>query len=357
MKTMILLLWAVVIPLALSAVEPYQDRFTEHEVRIRTNDPEVTLAGTLLVPEDIRKNTVVLMITGSGDHQRDQIISGTPMFRELAEGLARGGIASLRLDDRGTAGSTGPTTRESTTADRVNDMISSMEWLRKEQADKFPNVGVLGHSEGALIAIRMAGYQNPPDFAILLSAPALAGGDVWVDQMLAGHREAGNTDADELEKTERCLREVVRLSAGGAGPGEMMEKTELLLTIFGVDTGTEEGHKIVQGFVSRLSEPWMRYFLADDPAADLLLLSIPVLAIYGSHDMLTAPGVNAPVLMEGMLHAGNDDFTIKIIPDQDHFFLRAPGEPAGKHIFNRMELSMELIDEINHWLNNRCRYH
>jgi uncharacterized protein len=64
----------------------------------------------------------VLMITGSGDHPRDAVISGAPMFKMIAEDLAQAGIATLRLDDRGTAESTGPTTRQSTTADRLLDM-------------------------------------------------------------------------------------------------------------------------------------------------------------------------------------------------------------------------------------------
>jgi uncharacterized protein len=357
MRKIIMLFLAVFVPLALSATKPFQVRFIEHEVNIRTTNPEVTLAGTLLIPENNRTGKVVLLITGSGDHQRDQIISGTPMFREIAEGLALKGIASLRLDDRGTAGSTGPNTRESTTADRVEDMISAMEWLRQGHKEKFSTFGVLGHSEGALIAIKMAASVTPPDFAVLMSAPALPGGEVWVAQMLAGHKEAGNTDTDELDKTERCLREAVRLSAGGAGPGEMIENTAQLLSVFGVNTETEEGKKIVHGFVSRLSEPWMRYFLGDNPTDDLRKLRIPVLAIYGSHDLQTAPGINAPVLMDGMLKAGNNDFTIRLIPGQDHFFLLAPGEPVGKHIFNKMKLSPELIDEINFWIIKRFNNH
>ena len=349
MKNLLLLFCLICISTALYASLKIPVEHHEHEVRIHTPDTSVVLAGTLLVPENNYDGKVVLMITGSGDHSRDQIISGTPMFKVLAEGLADAGIASLRLDDRGTAASTGPTTRESTTADRTEDMVAALEWLRKCDLAGFTRIGVLGHSEGALIIIKMAAKGAIPDFAILLAAPTRPGSEVWVSQQLEGLK-AGGFDAEKIEKGERYLREAVRLSAGGASQEEMTENTNLMFQLIGVDPETEEGKASVQGFKTHMSNPWMRYFLTYDPTSDLQNMTMKLLAIYGSHDLQTIPKLNAPVLLDGLLKSGNHDFTIKIMPEQDHFFLRKPGEPAGVHVFKEMVLSEDLINEVCHWI-------
>lgn len=324
----------------------------EYEVKIQTPDTSVVLAGTLLVPEENYDGTVVLMITGSGNHSRDQVISGTPMFKILAEELAGYGIASLRLDDRGTAASTGPTASESTTADRVEDMMAAMEWLRQRDIKSFTNIGVLGHSEGALITVMMVAKVIKFDFAILLAAPTLPGSIVWVSQQLEGLK-AEEYDNELIDKGEKYLKEAVRLSSGGATPEEMRNNTKLLFRLIGVDPESEEGMASVEGFIAHMSNPWMRYFLAYDPTSDFDQLTTPLLAVYGSHDQQTIPELNAPGLLDGLLKSGNNNFTIKILPEQDHFFLRKPGEPVGVHVYKEMILSKELITEINHWIKTK----
>jgi uncharacterized protein len=242
MKKLCLLLNLICLSTALHASLKIPVEHQEYEVKVHTPDTSVVLAGTLLIPANNFDGAVVLMITGSGDHSRDQIISGTPMFKVLAEGLADAGIASLRLDDRGTAASTGPSTRESTTADRSNDMIAALEWLRQSNLASFTRYGVLGHSEGALISIQMAAKGVKPDFAILLAAPTLPGSEVWVSQQLEGLKEGG-FDAESISKGEGYLKEAVRLSAIGASQDEMTDNTNQMFKLIGVDPETEEGKK------------------------------------------------------------------------------------------------------------------
>lgn len=328
-----------------------QAEIQEHDVRIKTPDPEVILAGTLLVPEAAVGNTVVLMITGSGDHPRDAVISGTPMFRLIAEDLAAAGFASLRLDDRGTHESTGPTTRESTTADRVVDMQAALDWLRDNPVAGFERIGLMGHSEGAGIALRLASVEPAPDFAILVGAPVRPGAEVWVEQQLAGFQQhAGLSDEAVLDKVRTALTEAARLSVEGALAEEMKPNTIELFALGGIDVSSQEGQPMLEGFVGRMTDNWMRHFLADDPGAVLADVEIPVLAIYGSHDRLTSPQQNAAALLDGLMQAGNRDVTLRILPEQDHFFLRLPGEPVGVHRFGEMVLSPELLDTMRNWL-------
>lgn len=130
---------------AIPATTVRESAFPETEVRVATVDPRVVLAGTLLVPESARNGTVVLMVTGTGNYVRDQVISGTPMFRRIAEDLAGAGVATLRLDVRGGGASTGPKATQSTTAERVQDMRAALRSLRSGEHGAIPSVGVLGH--------------------------------------------------------------------------------------------------------------------------------------------------------------------------------------------------------------------
>ncbi len=99
-----------------------------------------------------------------------------------------------------------------------------------------------------------------------------------------------------------------------------------------------------------IEDIWVRHFLAEDPGAVLADVKMPVLAIYGSHDRLTSPQQNAAVLLDGLVRAGNPDVTLRILPQQDHFFLRLPGESVGAHRFGEMLLSPELLDTMRNWL-------
>ena len=341
-------------PLLLAA-SPLLANDSAHEVSIQTPDPEVSLAGTLLLPESPRGNTVVLLITGSGDHVRDAVISGTPMFRLIAEDLAVAGIASLRLDDRGTGDSTGPTTSESTTADRVVDMRAALQWLRNNDVTSFKRIGLIGHSEGAGIALRLAAAEDAPDFAVILGTPVHKGIDVWVDQQLAGFRQGvGIDDAAILDQVRIRLEQAARLSIDGADAQAMRENNIALFALGGVDVSDEEGQPMLDGFIGRMTDPWMRHFLADDPGEVLDRITIPILAVYGSHDRLTSPRQNATTLVEGLIAAGNPDLTLRILPDQEHFFLRLPGEPVGTHRFGEMELSAELLELQRSWILDRA---
>lgn len=351
MRISILLLCLICIFSSLNAIEKVSSPHQVIDVKIKTCNPSIILAGTLTVPNEVYNGNVVLMVTGSGDHTRDQIISGTPMFKILAEELSNAGIASLRLDDRGTGESTGPTTTESTTADRVKDMTAALEWLRRGEIVNFTNVGVMGHSEGALIAIVMASLDVQPDFAILMAAPTRAGSEVWVSQQMEGLRKGGFDD-DAVLTGEELLREAVKLSVGGAATEDMTDNAKKLFQLIGVNPESEQGRASTHAFVTRMSNPWMRYYLYYDPSGDLKKLTAPVLAIYGSHDIHTIPKQNVPGLMEGLIESGNTNYSIRILPEQDHFFLRKPGEPVGVHVFKEMILSTELIEESVHFIKS-----
>src|SRR5690606_29525112 len=281
------------------------------EVRIATADPSVTLAGTLLLPDDAPAAPLAILITGSGNHVRDQVISGAPMFRQLAEGLLAAGIGSLRVDSRGSGESTGPKALDSAPMDRVADMRAVVRWARAEVPGA--RLGLVGHSEGASIA---AGLAAEPGVAwlVLLGAPARSGHEVWVEQQTAAVASASQGDADLTARGRALLEEAAQAAIGGAGR-ETLEGIGLRLFALG----------------------------GEDPAPALQAIAVPALAVYGGLDTLTSPAQNAGRLVELMARGRTRALALHILPDEDHFFLRGDGLPPGTHRAGKMALSPVLV--------------
>jgi uncharacterized protein len=326
---------------------------SHREVLVPTPDAAVTLAGTLSIPAHDRRGVVVVFVAGSGGHTRDQVISGTPMFAEIGAALLAAGYSTLRVDDRGAGASTGPTTGESTTADRVTDMRAVVSWLAGEPAVSGDAVVLLGHSEGAMVAAAVASSEAAVDGVMLLGAPSRSGAGVWIDQQLAGVAAHLGREASELTEIRAILGDVVARSVGGAGDDAIEEAAVALFEATGLDLAEARESGLIAGFVTRVGSPWFRHFLGHDPIDDYGRLRTPVLAVYGTLDRLTSPALNAEPLRAAVEEAGRGDFTLELLADQDHFFLRADHLEPGQHRFGQMHVAPDLLELLVGWLDAR----
>jgi hypothetical protein len=145
--------------------------YTTEEVTFVNAKAGATLAGTLTVPKGGAKR-VMIMVTGSGPENRDEEVAYHKPFAVIADRLARAGIATLRYDDRGVGQSVGGETKHTTSEDVAEDAIAGIEWLRAQK--RFKKVGLLGHSEGGLIAFMLAA-QKKVDFIVSLAGPGVKG--------------------------------------------------------------------------------------------------------------------------------------------------------------------------------------
>jgi len=279
--------------------------YTSEEVRITTpgTDPATgkaltvggaQLAGTLLMPAHFAKGgTAVVMVSGSGQQNRDEELFGHKPFRVIADRLARHGIASLRYDDRGVGGSTGHVDGI-TTYDNMSDALAAVDYLRKQ--GRFGKIGILGHSEGGTIAYMIAARQKA-DFVVSLAGPALRGDSILVMQNRDMLRSMG---VDSATVSAYCTA-LDRIFAYKR-TARMEANPELVLATLTIGLALPEPLKTNLAEVIKSHNAWMDYFAAYDPSADVSHTTCPVMAVGGSRDMQVNTQANLQAVSRKLPH-------------------------------------------------------
>ncbi len=339
MKHLVCIIAAVA--LALPAVAHAEPRRVE--ISVRTDS--AVLAGTLTLPEQAPRAALV-MIQGAGPHTRDQVISGAPMFAEIADALAEIGVATLRIDNAGVGASTGE--RAQHFKQREPHIIAALDALAARTELRGAPIGLFGHSEGALVAAEVwAARADKIDFLILVGAPGRDGRTVWVDQQSNPERFPG-ADAEKLAAIRAGFDAVAVASIAADRDAVEAATAELFATI---GLSAEEIAEMTPGFVARMASPEMEIWLGHDPAASFHNVTDPVLAIWGGIDPLTSPALNAPPLIEA--RNPHSHLSAVIVPHEEHFFLRGEGLEPGQHRRGAMRLSATLAQTIDAWLGTR----
>lgn len=296
--------------------------------------PDTVLAGEWLWPEGDAEALIVL-VTGNGPHTRDQVISGSPMFGQLAQGLAAEGIASLRVDEAGVGESAGEITADF--RERIPHVAAMVDAAAVEAEARGVPLILLGHSEGAMIAPIVAAERRDVGGLVLLAPPVLPGRTVWIDQQVTMTRQ-GLPDLTEADyaNVEAALNAVV-----DAVEARDMDAIEAGVTVWFDAAGLLEvlrADGTWEGAVARMQSAEMHTFLTYDPRPALAALNQPVLAIFGEIDANVSPELNR----ESLDTIAGPGWQIVVMPEADHFFMRAEGGAPGEHVFGQMVLDAAL---------------
>lgn len=334
-------------------------RFRHEEVTFENGD--VVLAGTLSLPEGPGPHAAIVLISGSGAQNRDEEIFGFQPFRLIAEHLTREGIAVLRYDDRGVGGSTG-NVADATSEDFADDVLAAVELLTKHPAVDRAAIGLLGHSEGGLVAPLAAARSDNIAFLVLLAAPAVPGAEVLLSQgELIGRANGASTDAIERRRAhQRRIFDMLRLHA----PRAELEAELARMIREGIDSMSDERRASivdVDAFVATQIEPqlaattstWFRYFLDHDPREALRRTRVPVLALFGELDLQVPPAQNREPMAEALSRAGNSDVTIEVIRGANHLFQAAATGSPSEYIALEKAFVPGLLDRISGWITAR----
>ncbi|HEX8906544.1 MAG TPA: alpha/beta fold hydrolase, partial [Longimicrobiaceae bacterium] len=293
--------------------------YTAEEVRVPTPGG-FRLAGTLTLPKERRgRIPAVVTITGSGQEDRDEALSGVRgyrPFRQVADTLGRRGIAVLRVDDRGFGASEGDVTR-ATSQDFAGDVAAAVAYLRSRPEIDPERIALVGHSEGGIIA-PMVAVQDPRIRALVLIAGTSRTGRRIIEYQLRNPLEHDTT-----------------------------------LTAARRDSALRAGRAMVDSMVSQI--PWMRFFMDYDPLTTARQVRQPVLILQGQNDMQVTAD-QAPELAAAIRAGGNRDVTVRVFPGINHLLIPdAVGLPSGYARLANTNVAPQVLGALADWLAEKLR--
>ncbi len=299
--------------------------YRQEEVTFASTAEGVTLAGMLTLPKGTGPFPAALLIAGSGPQDRDAAIAKHRPFLVIADALTRKGIAVLRYDKRGIGASTG-NADAATTMDLAADAQAALNYLKSRKEIDASRIGLIGHSEGAIIAPYLAAHSKDVAWLVLLAAPATSGEHTLLNQSeLIGR--AGGLNDDQLDASLGFDQAAYKLVREEKDPTALLQKLLALVKDSGLDAALPPVALETQ--MRMLMSPWFRFFLEYDPLPNLKTVKCPVLALYGQKDLQVSAKVNLPLLQKALEDAGNTRVETKELPELNHLFQHAyTGAPA-----------------------------
>lgn len=307
----------------------------------------VTLAGTVTAPDDKGKYPAVILVTGSGPQNRDEELAGHKPFLVIADWLARNGVVTLRYDDRGFAKSTG-NFRAATTLDFAGDASAAIDFLRTLPFVDTAKVGLIGHSEGGLIAPIVADMNKGTRFIIPLAGPGVNGKEIILRQSyLLAEAEGGDTTdlALSIELTKTCIDAVL------ANPAMAAKQIDSAYKAFFTRFTPEEKDSLMKkeqfdkrGLFS-FTTPWFIQFLTLEPVPYYEKITVPVLGLWGSKDLQVPPTQSIPPVKAALEKAGVRH-ELEVLDSMNHLFQRVKTGAISEYGTTETTIEREVLERI-----------
>jgi uncharacterized protein len=320
-------------------VKPYPYR--EEDVAYENRTANVTLAATLTLPPGPGPFPAVLLITGSGPQDRDETILGHRPFLVLADSLTRRGIAVLRADDRG-VGKSGGSFSTATTADFATDAEAGVAYLRTRREVDAKKIGLIGHSEGGVIAPLVASRNPGVAFIVMMAGSGVRGDEIIVAQTTLMSQALG-LSAEQVDKSSAVERQILQLVE------QEKDDAALAVKLRGALQGMVRPED-VETQIKALSAPWYRYFLTYDPIPALQRVACPVLAISGERDLQVPPRQNLPAIKKALESSGNTRSEVIELPGLNHLFQTAKTGLPTEYAQIEETMSPVALDTIARWI-------
>jgi pimeloyl-ACP methyl ester carboxylesterase len=335
--------------------KPYP--YIEEEVSYQNQSAGITLAGTLTLPDSVGKFPAVILITGSGAQDRDETIFGHRPFLVLADYLTRQGIAVLRVDDRGVGGSTGDVSN-STSEDFATDVLAGINYLKTRSQINPEQIGLIGHSEGGIVAPMVAAQSNDVAFIVLMAGTGLTGEEILYLQADLIGRASGASDSS-IEKNRASQQQIFSVLKNEKDDSVMVSKLQKIIKETLTQISAEEkkaigeADKYIDAQIKQITSPWFRFFQTFDPKKALIDVKCPVLAINGELDLQVPPQENLAAIEAALKAGGNSQVTTKILPNLNHLFQTSETGSPAEYVKIEETFSPVALKVIGDWILER----
>lgn len=333
--------------------KPYP--YNSEDITFENKKADVTLAGTLTFPKTGNNFRAVVMVTGSGPQDRDESLLNHKPFLVIADYLTKNGYAVLRYDDRGIGKSKGRFAA-ATSADFAEDALAAVEYLKTRKEIDKKKIGIMGHSEGGMIAPMCAAKSKDVSFIVLLAGPGVPGKDIIIRQGELISRAAGEKE-EEIAKGVNINKQLYDIAINTKDSALAFSKMKTVIEKL-VASLSEEALKnpnlkmeAQEAGIKQILSPWFRFFIKYDPRQDLVKLKIPVLALNGEKDLQVDPKQNLPEISKALKKAGNKKFRTVEIPGLNHLFQTISKGTVAEYGELEETFSPKALDIIKEWMS------
>ncbi|MBI9064067.1 MAG: alpha/beta hydrolase [Marinilabiliaceae bacterium] len=331
--------------------EPYP--YTTEDITFENTKEHITLAGTLTLPQLGDQFPVVILISGSGPQNRDEELQGHKPFLVLADHLTKKGFAVLRYDDRGVGESTGDFIT-ATSADFAADVQAAIQYLQSRKEINKNQIGLIGHSEGGLIAPMVAAESKDVAFIVMLAGPGISGDKILMLQQELIAKATGTDDSD-IKKQKEINAKICNLVIHSQDNARLKMDVQNYLTEALQEMPDEQKQDFIACHLQQLTSPWMKYFLTQQPAESLEKVKCPVLAINGEKDLQVTATVNLKAIEEALKKGKNTHFVVKKMPGLNHLFQECETGSPQEYATIEQTFSPKALNEISDWLVNQVQ--
>ncbi|SHM47663.1 hypothetical protein SAMN05444266_108211 [Chitinophaga jiangningensis] len=324
-------------------------------------DKSIRFGATLTYPKENKRYPVLLMITGSGQQDRDEELFDHRPFAIIADYLTKQGYAVLRVDDRGAGKSTGQF-KDATSADFAKDVQAGIAFLKTLPVVDPKKIILAGHSEGGCIAAMIAAESKEVAYVISLAGVGVSGRDLIVQQGVDMRRAAGNTSASDLILIETALRSMANTVVAEPDPAKGLakitadskafEKTipDTTLTRLYQNTDSATRAKNLEASVNRFYDPWFRFLITRNFPDYWKKITVPILAINGDKDVQVAAEPNLTAIRKAAESNGNKRVTTVSLPGLNHLFQHCKTCTTQEYAQLEESLAPELLEQLRVWL-------
>jgi fermentation-respiration switch protein FrsA (DUF1100 family) len=327
-------------------IRPYP--YADEDVSYANKSADITLAGTLTIPANNCPCPGVLLIAGSGQHDRDEALMGHSPFLVLSDYLTRKGIVVLRADKRG-VGKSGGKYAAATTADFASDAEAGIAFLKTRSEVNNHQIGLIGNSEGGVIGPIVAAENHDVAFIVMMAGSGVPGDEIIVEQTML-IAEANGASHEEAEKSASDERQLLVLVEQEKDDTELAKKLR-------EDAGDKVSEAMLNAQIKALTSPWFRYFIRYDPSTALKKVTCPVLALIGSKDLQVPAEQNLPAIRKALEAGGNKNAEVDELPGLNHLFQTA--KTGSPNEYGQIEETMSPIalDKIASWILKQAPAH
>ena len=297
-----------------------------------------TLAGTLTIPEGEGPFPAMVLVSGSGQQNRDEELMNHRPFWVIADYCARHGIAVLRYDDRGVGGSDGEV-MNATSMDFSYDAEAAFDYLRKRKEINATKVGILGHSEGGVINFMVSSRRPEVAFLVSLAGPSVNGIAVLKEQQAAILRASGMTEemVQFNGNANAQMFDIIETS------NDREEADSLLRQLL---KGWGYNEELTEQTVGQMASPWMYYFLRYDPTDAIVKTNCPALLLNGTKDLQVIASQNLPGYEKIIAEHGKTNLTLRELPDLNHLFQHCETGSPNEYFEIEETISPEVLEMI-----------